>query len=263
MGLSLRRASRFLLGVAFAALCASVFSARFGSYFAPAAAMLVFAAFSKPRAAFIAAILAAMTALLVPIRRQFALRPFSDVLVDRSAADFIAREQGALKGLRLFNTYEWGGYLGWKLGPDGRVFGDGRYLFHAQLPETNAALESAEALADFAARHQLDGFLIRRMAGTTFRSARLYPDGKTRTFDRPWYLTYLPRSRWALVYWDDMALVFVDRAKVPADWLAAHEYRWLLPGDDAARADALQRGEIPREAFAAEAARHGAEPPAR
>src|SRR6185312_8294049 len=49
-GLSLRRAPKFLLGAAFAALCASIFSARFGAYFAPAGAMLVFTAFPKPRA---------------------------------------------------------------------------------------------------------------------------------------------------------------------------------------------------------------------
>jgi len=256
IGLSFRRASRFLLGVAFVALCASIFSARFGAYFAPAAAMLVFTAFPRPRAALVAATLAGVTAMLYPIRARFEPRPFSDFLVDRRAVDFVASQQGALHGLRLFNTYEWGGYLGWKLGPEGRVFGDGRYLFHSQLPEINAALTSAEALADFAARHQLDGFLIRRLAGTTFPMTRRYPDGATRTFDRPWYVSYLPRARWALVYWDDQALLFVDRAKVPADWLAAHEYRWLLPGDDAARQDAMERGEIPREAFAAEAARH-------
>ena len=72
-------------------------------------------------------------------------------------------------------------------------------------------------------------------------------------------MTYLPRQRWALVYFDDQALVFVDRAKVPADWLAAHEYRWLLPGDEAARLDAMNRREIPPAAFAAEAARHASE----
>jgi hypothetical protein len=91
----------------------------------------------------------------------------------------------------------------------------------------------------------------------------MYLDGATKTFDRPWYITYLPRARWALVYWDEQALVFVDRARVPADWVAAHEYRWLLPGDDVARGDALSRGEIPRAAVAAEAARHAAEVPAR
>jgi hypothetical protein len=138
------------------------------------------------------------------------------------------------------------------------VFGDGRYLFHSQLPEINAALTSAENLADFAARHNLDGFLIKNL-DTKLPTTRSYPDGTTRAFDRPWFVTYLPRNRWALVYWDDQALVFLDRAKVAPAWLAAHEYRWTIPGDDAARADARSRGEIPDDAFAAETARHAEE----
>jgi hypothetical protein len=260
--LSARRASKFLLAAAFATLIAATFSARFGCYFAAAGAMFAFTAFPKPRAAFVALGLAVATALMYPIRVRLHDRPFSDLYVERPAVDFVAREQSALGGLRLFNQYEWGGYLGWRLGEAGRVFGDGRYLFASQLPEINEALTSAESVADFAERYALDGFLIRRLI-TKFPSTRLYPDGKTRSFDRPWYLTYMPRQKWALVYWDDQALVFVDRAKAPAAWLAAHEYRWTFPGDDAARDDARKRGEIPAGAFAAEAARHAAEVPAR
>jgi hypothetical protein len=258
IGASARRASQFLLAAAFVSLIAATFSARFGAYFAAAGAMYAFTAFPRPRAAFVALGLAAATASLYPLRGAMRNLPYNDFFVARPAVDFIAREQGALGGLRLFNQYEWGGYLGWRLGPDARVFGDGRYLFHSQLPEINAALTSAEGMADFAARHELDGFLIRNLE-TKFPSTRLYPDGSTRSFDRPWYITYLPRRRWALVYFDRQALVFVDRAKVPADWLSAHEYRWLLPGDDAAREDALRRGEIPAAPLAAETARHAAE----
>ncbi|MFI5363292.1 MAG: hypothetical protein ACHQ49_15100 [Elusimicrobiota bacterium] len=253
-----RRASKFLAGAALATLCAAAFSARFGAYFAAAGTMFAFCAFPRPRAAAVAVGLAAMTALLVPARAQFRGLPFGDVYVARRAVDFIARERDAFASLRLFNQYEWGGYLGWRLGPDGRVFGDGRYLFHSQLPELNAALTSPENLADLAARRRLDGFLIRNLPDK-IPTTRLYPDGRTRSFDRPWYLSFLPRERWALVYWDEQALVFVDRMKAPAAWLAAHEYRWTLPGDEAARGDARTRGEIPPEPAAAEAARHAAE----
>jgi hypothetical protein len=253
-----RRASKFLFGAALASLCAAVFSARFGSYFAAASAMFIFSAFPRPRAAFVAAGLAVATALLYPTLRFNVRRPFNDLYVARRAADFVAREQTALGGLRLFNQYEWGGYLGWKLGPAGRVFGDGRYLFAGQLGEINDALTSAENLADFAARRRLDGFLIKNL-DAKLPSTRVYPDGKTRDFNRPWYVTYLPRRRWALVYWDDQALVFVDRDKATPAWLAAHEYHYTIPGDEAARDDARARGEIPAAAEKAEAARHAAE----
>ncbi|MFI5347116.1 MAG: hypothetical protein ACHQ51_12150 [Elusimicrobiota bacterium] len=253
-----RRASKFLLVAAFASVCAAILSARFGAYFAASGAAFVFSAFPRPRAALVAAGLAAVSMMFLPLRPWYRRGPFSDVYVATRAADFVAREQGALRGLRLFNQYEWGGYLGWRLGEGGRVFGDGRYLFHSQLPEISAALTAPENLAEFAARRALDGFLIRNM-GTQLPSTRVYPDGMTRVFERPWFVSYLPRARWALVYWDDQACVFLDRAKVPAAWLGAHEYRWLLPGDDAARADALVRGEIPGAALAAEKSRHSSE----
>jgi hypothetical protein len=253
-----RRASKLLLGAALATLCASALSARFGAYFAAAGSMLIFTAFPRPRAAFVVVGLAVMTAFLFPIRARFRDYPFNDLLVARRAVDFVARERGALGGLHLFNQYEWGGYLGWRLDADRSIFGDGRYLFHSQLPEINAALTSPENLADFASRHGLDGFLIKNL-DTKLPTTRVYPDGTTRSFARPWYVTFLTRERWALVYWDEQALVFVERAKVPAAWLAAHEYRWTLPGDDAARDDARSRGEIPLDAAAAETARHAEE----
>ena len=257
-----RRGSKFLLGAMFATACAAAFSARFGAYFAGAAAMFLFAAFPRPRAAFVAAGLAAATAMLIPIRGRLHAPPYDDIYVARRAADFVAREQGTFAGLRLFNQYEWGGYLGWALGPDGRVFGDGRYLFHTQLAELQDALTSPDALAEMARRRGLDAFMIRN-SGESEKSTRVYPDGTSREFLRPWHIYFFPREHWALVYWDDQALVYVDRAKVPAAWLAAHEYHWLRPGDEPARADALARGEIPRAALDAETARHGAEVPAR
>src|SRR5208282_5527437 len=126
--------------------------------------------------------------------------------------------------------------------------------------EFEDALDSPTALADFAQHRGLDGFLIRNY-GRTMPSRRVYPDGTSRPFARPWHVFFFPRERWALVYWDDQALLFVDRSKVPADWLAAHEYRWLHPGDDAALADALSRGEIPFAQLHAETVRHSVMPP--
>jgi len=176
----------------------------------------------------------------------------------RRAVDFLAREKAALGDLRLFNQYEWGGYLGWRMGEDYRVFGDGRYLFASQLPETQEALSAPKRLAEFAARRRLDGFLIRNYDAFS-SGVRVHADGSRKTLTRPWYVDFLPRSRWALVYWDDQALLFVDRSRVPRAWLAAHEYRWRRPRDEAALADALSRGEVPARALAVEDLRHAAE----
>lgn len=236
---------------------AAAVSARFGAFFGTAAAALVFVLFPQPPVFFTALALALATPL-IPVWQARWVYPFHSNYVARRAAEFVVREKAALGDLRLFNTYEYGGYLGWRMGPDYRVFGDGRYLFADQLPETQDAIAAPENLARFAERERLDGFLIADYR-RRYPTQRLYPDGTRKSFQRPWYWFLFPGERWALVYWDDQAILVVDRAKVPAAWLAAHEYRWLRPGDDAAFADALARGEIPRDALAAETARHAAE----
>ena len=178
--------------------------------------------------------------------------------VPRPAAEFMDRERSALEGLRLYNVWEWGGYLGWRLHPWYRVYGDGRYIFHEELVETAEASADAAKWRDFMARRELDGALLPNL-DARLPSRRRYPDGTERPFSRPWYAFYMPSDRWALVYWDAQALLFVDRRKAPAPWLARHEYRYLKPKDDAAFADALKRREIPAAKLAGEKARHARE----
>lgn len=239
------------LALASAPLALAAFStSRFGLSFAATAAALVFSVEKAPRPKAAFAGLAALTALLAfPLSRVPWAAPFAPRYVAVRAVDFAAAHP-ELEGLRLFNTYEWGGYLGWRR-PGVPVFGDGRYLFHGQLPELETALRGAPDMAAFIARHRLDGLLITNYP-VRLPSKRLYKDGSSREFLRPWHLFLLPRERWALVYFDAQALLFVDRSKVPAAWLAAHEYRWLRPGDEAALNDALSRGEVPAAALRAE-----------
>lgn len=251
-----RQLPPFLALVAVPLAVATALSVRFGLFFAAAGAALLLSVGGKaaPRHALPA--LAALTALMAwPLSRVPWLAPFAETYVARRAADFVA-EQPELRGLRLFNTYEWGGYLGWRR-PGEPVFGDGRYLFHGQLPELEAALSSATEMAAFVERHRLDGLLIKNYPAR-LPTKRLYKDGSSREFLRPWHLFLLPRERWALVYFDAQALLFVDRAKVPAAWLAEREFRWLRPGDEDAFADALRRGEIPPAALDAESRRAAA-----
>jgi len=174
------------------------------------------------------------------------------------AAEFMARQEPALSPLRLFNQWEWGGYLAWRLKPWYRVFSDGRYVFHEQLPRVAKATESAEAWQAFLREERLNGALVPNR-DESLPSTRRYPDGTTKTIPRPWYAYYFPRDRWALVYWDDQALLFIERSAVPALWLEAHEYRWDKPRDAAAFDDAKARGEIPLEDWQAEKERHDAE----
>ena len=256
-----RRAAALPLFLALVALplaLATGLSVRFGAFFAASAAALVFAVETKPETRRASVGLALLTGLLAcSLLRVPWTRPFADAYVARRAVEFVAREEPVFAGLRLFNTYEWGGYLGWRR-PGAKVFGDGRYLFHGQLPETERALASAPAFTEFISRHRLDAVLIKNYPNR-LPTKRRYKDGKENVFLRPWHLFLLPKERWALVYFDEQALLFIDRAKVPSTWLDAHEYRWLRPGDEDALADALSRDEVPRAAVEAEAARRAAE----
>mgnify|MGYP001609910939 FL=1 len=247
------RARRREPGLAAAALvlaAATLYSVRFNVYWPAAAVPLLAVAIPAE------VTLAVLTILFAASLRAVECgRPYQDMFVARRAVDFIASRRMIFDPLRVFNTYEWGGYLGWRLGPQGRVYGDGRYLFHGQLAELQEALSGAVPMAAFVKRNRLDAILIRSYP-TRLSGVRIYKDGSRRELTRPWYVTYLPRERWALVWWDRQALLFVDRAKVPAAWLAEHEYLWLRPGDDEALSDALARGEAPAAAVEAEKARH-------
>lgn len=254
-----RRLPLFLAFVSLPLALACALCVRFGLFFAAAGAALLFAPGLAAAPRRFAPALALLTALVaIPLSRVAWGTPFNDAYVARRAAEFVVREGAALDGLRLFNTYEWGGYLGW-LRPGRPVFGDGRYLFAEQLPEIEAALRSASSMEAFVARHRLDGLLIRNHP-QRLASTRLYQDGSRREFLRPWHLYVLPRARWALVYFDRQALLFVDRAKVPAAWLEQHEFRLLRPGDEDALADAVARGEVDLLRLQAESRRLSAPP---
>ena len=245
-----RRREPVLAAVALALTAATLYSVRFNVYW-PAAAVPLLACAIPAKA-----MLVVLTILFAASLRVVEWgRPYQDIFVIRRAADFVVSQRRIFDSLRLFNTYEWGGYLGWRLGPEGRVYGDGRYLFHGQLAELQEALSGDVAMSVFIERNRLDAFLIRNYPGR-LPGVRVYLDGSRRKLMRPWYVTYLPRERWALVWWDRRALIFVDRSKVPAAWLSTHEYRWLRPGDDEALSDALARGEAPAAAVEAEKSRH-------
>ncbi|MCX5795158.1 MAG: hypothetical protein NTY77_06685 [Elusimicrobia bacterium] len=171
---------------------------------------------------------------------------FNYLYVPYSAAEFMAPQRQVFEGLRLYNVWAWGGYLDWRLRPWYRCFCDGRYIFHDQLPRVQEAFASPELWSGFLDRERFDGALM-------LNYNMMLATG------RPWYASYMPRERWAVVYWDDTTILFVARRAVPAAWLAAHEYRFLLPWDDARLGEALRRKRVPVAAAAEELRRHQAE----
>ncbi|MDD5628520.1 MAG: hypothetical protein PHU21_05620 [Elusimicrobia bacterium] len=134
-----------------------------------------------------------------------------------------------LKGKKLFNVWHHGGYLGWRLYPDQRVFFDGRYIFHDLLLEFVAALRRPQLWQRMLDRHGVEVACMQR-SSHYFNLRRLTGDaGKSFMGGQSYYLTYMPKAAWALVYWDDENLVLVRRGSVDARWLAGAEYSHLLP----------------------------------
>ncbi|MBI5625266.1 MAG: hypothetical protein HY924_15925 [Elusimicrobia bacterium] len=236
---------------------------RFGAFFIPLAVPLILHLAARsgrlagPWAGRSAAAMAACYAVFLgAVVARLSWPGFYDARhVPVAAAEFAAANRPVFEGLRLYNPWEWGGYLGWRLGPWHKVFDDGRYIFHSHLPEIGEAVKSVEKTRIYVDKQGFDGLFLRNIK-SQFATRKAYRDGSTKNFMRPWYLFSFPKERWALVYWDEQAMIFLDRRKAPASWLASREYKWVRPHDDEAFAEALERKEIPAKRVAAEARRH-------
>ena len=196
--------------------------------------------------------------LACSLRYRFTQVIFNDHFLPRRAAEFLDRQGGELPRRRLYNPWGWGGYLGWRLYPQYLVFQDGRYIFHDLLKEVGGAIALPLTWRQFLDRHRID---LALMENTPLRveTTRADPNGSTKIFLRPYYLAYMPRADWALVYWDEKALLFARRKSVPAQWVDSHEYRLVRPHDQDAFEDARTRGEIPEKDLNGELTRHDRE----
>jgi hypothetical protein len=167
---------------------------------------------------------------------------------------FLDAERAPLGRLRLVNPWHWGGYIGWRLAPDYPIFVDGRYIFHERLAPMYAANRSPELY-----RAWLDGLGAQLVI--LERTSQLVPmpvtlkDGTKTQLWRPFYLFYLPKRDWALVYWDARASAFVRRAAVRPAWLKEREFSLFRPDDLIAAARMLAEGHATRAALAGEVER--------
>ena len=157
---------------------------------------------------------------------------------------FLRANGSELSGLRLYNPWGWGGWLGWELGPAYKPFIDGRYLFHDKIEEVTGLKEGAGRWRALIDRYRFDLMLVRLDEPQVPVKQRL-AGGAERVFWRPSYFFYLPRSDWALVYWDNVCAAFVRRSAVPAAWLKERELRYLRPGDTLNLVEPVLRGELP------------------
>lgn len=144
-------------------------------------------------------------------------------------SDFLKLHKNRLSELGFYNYWGWGGFLGYKLYPDYKVFLDGRYIFHDKLKETQSALspEKWKALMD---KYRVELAVISAGGNELPLKGRI-GDGRELVLWRPAYLARMPEKDWALIYWDRRALALVRRDAVNAAWLKSVEYKYLRAGD--------------------------------
>jgi len=176
-----------------------------------------------------------------------------------AAVDYLERH--ALPG-HLLNAHPFGGYAIWRLYPRERVYVDGRDPLYTEiLPEISQA--STDGRAWF-------GLLERRGIGHTLLEylprldevRTVDAEGRVTGVERvPPTVARLPIGQWALVHWDDVAMVHVRRSPEVAELVARDEYRWVTPESAEYLVARIERGEAPLSGVVAELRRKLSEDP--
>lgn len=154
----------------------------------------------------------------------------------------------------LYLPFHWAGYASWVLYPERRVFAYGRLdVFHDRFREARRARENPGLWRAFLDRYGIQAALEEHpkslLPGTLSDRA-----GRPETFvRRSPHSVYLPRTRWALVHWDDQGLLFLRRdPRSPP----RKEYTLLEPGELEYLTALRQRGWLNRNLLRRELRRH-------
>lgn len=132
----------------------------------------------------------------------------ADFFYPEGAVTFIKKHK--IKGT-VFNSYPYGGYLIYKLYPDCKPIIDGRLCYPLDFIKLYAeSHEEANSFVKIIDHYKPDIFLV--------------------DFDHPKlnYLLDISREKYALVYFDDNALIFLKRG-VYSDIVSSREFKYLRP----------------------------------
>ena len=146
------------------------------------------------------------------------------------ASDFLEKNY---RGEFLYNDVRFGGYLIWRFYPERKVFVDGRNeLYEALLARIAQGLNDYSEWHELLEDHKIDGALVSfwpELKGVIYGSAE---EGQPSKKGYRAYSAFLFQKRdWALVYWDDLAMVFLKRNPRNALTIQKYEYRYLNPED--------------------------------
>jgi hypothetical protein len=168
----------------------------------------------------------------------------------------VTRERN-LRG-HMLNSYSFGGYLIWKLWPQRRVFIDGRNEVYLPLLERlKASRDDSRAWNALLRDYQIEYALLEYVDDLD-RVTQFDASGKATTELAPLTATRFPRSRWALVYWDDDGMVLVRRGGVNS---VEGEYDAVFPEGIGYQRQLVDKGAVNRPRAIAQLQRKLAEDP--
>lgn len=152
----------------------------------------------------------------------------------------------------LLNSAVFGGYLLWRLYPPRQIFLDTRNEVHPELlRELARARVDSRLWADLLERYSIDGALVRYDdRPRPIVDVPAEPGGEERVEHHTPTAFLFPPERFALVYWDDVSMLFLARRPERQAALAGPEYRYVQPEDwratleRAARDSAFRRGAL-------------------
>ena len=137
----------------------------------------------------------------------------------------VARLRAA--GLRgnIYNPDQFGGFLIWSFYPERRALTDGRNeLYRTFIPEWMAARGDQRRWNALLRKYRID------IALEEYHPPIRAIDARTGTpTEMASSLAYWPRAQWALIAYDDAAMVFARRAAFPAEVIGRWEMRGVVP----------------------------------
>lgn len=193
----------------------------------------------------------ALVLMVVLLRAPAVARTWAHPLDLRSlpekAASFFERIQARGK---VYNSFNFGGYLEWKLYPNIAIFYDERYPYASLEHDEDEARKSPEAWATFIKRYDAD-FACLDWVWEGGLHPLLWP-----AWGKAWeqqgirspYESLFPRKDWTLIYWDDKALIFARNLPKNRGIIRQYALRYTEPLSWQNTLEQVRQGKIPRNA---------------
>jgi hypothetical protein len=147
------------------------------------------------------------------------------VAPERFPVNAVARLKATGLPGNIYNPDQFGGLLIWSFYPERRALTDGRNeLYRAFIPEYAVARGDQRAWRALLRRYRID------LAVDEYRAPLQVIDAVTRQQrSLPASLAYWPRNDWALIGYDEAAMVFARRAAFSRQALERWEIRGIVP----------------------------------